>query len=343
MQRTTLPARAHLLRRTFDRRAALGRMVATILVTGALATIATPAAAQAWPSKPIRLVIPYAAGGPTDVIGRALATRVSAKLGQPVVVDNRAGAGGVIGVDAVAKSAPDGYTFALVAPGPVAGMPALSKVPYAPADIQYVTLVAKNPSVIAVNAKSGYATLADLVKAAKASPGKLNYSSAGNATTPHIGAELFRQEAGIDVVHVPYKGAAPAVTALLAGEVQFTQADLMVILPHAQSGALRVLAVAGAQRVSQIPATPTTAEAGLPAAVMETWYGVIGPRGLPADVQAKMRDTLVEVVKSADMTALLAQQGAVAVTSSGDEYRDLMAAEQEKWRKVAARGGIRMD
>jgi len=223
------------------------------LITVAVATLqlafACAANAQAWPVKPIRLIVPYAAGGPTDVIARLLAKKIGTELGQAIVVDNRVGAGGVIGVDAAVKAAPDGYTFALAAPGPLAGMPNLTKVPYTQDDIQYISLVARIPSVIVVGKNSGIMSLGELLKRAKSEPGKLNYSSAGTGTTPHIGAELLKQEADIDIQHVPYKGAAPAVTALLSGEVQMSMVDLLPVLPHVQSGSLRVLAVAG--RASQ--------------------------------------------------------------------------------------------
>ena len=312
-----------------------------LLATALLA--ATSAFAQAWPAKPVRLVVPYAAGGPTDVIARKIGAQITARHGQPVVIDNRVGAGGTIGVDAVIKAAPDGYTLALVAPGPVAGMFALTKVGYPQSDIGFISLVARNPAVIGVNAKQGPRTLAELVKAAKDQPGKLNFSSAGNGTTPHIGSELFKQEAGLDVLHVAYKGAAPALTALIAGEVQFTSADLMALLPFAQQGQVRILAVSGSKRAAQIPDVPTTAELGLPGVVMETNYGVIGPRGLPPELQQRIRQVLDEAVHTADVKALLDQLGAVPVVSTSDEYRSLMESEVQKWKAVAAKGNIRID
>jgi len=319
---------------------------ALVLATATLALALAPVAqaqTAAWPTRPIRLVVPYAAGGPTDLIGRKVATLMAARLGQPIIIDNKLGAGGTIGVDNVLRSPPDGYTLALVAPGPVAGMFALAKVPYTQADIQYLTLLARNPAVIGVNVKSGIKTLAELVKAARNAPGTLNFSSAGLGTTPHIGSELFKQEAQIDVVHIAYKGTAPATAALLSGEVQFISTDLMALLPYAQSGAIRILAIAGARRVPQLPDVPTTAESGLPGVLMETNYGVLGPRGMPAEVQKKIRDTLDEVVRMPEMTELLAQLGAVPLTSTPDEYRSLMQSEYEKWKSVAARGNIRLD
>jgi tripartite-type tricarboxylate transporter receptor subunit TctC len=318
--------------------------VAVLCVVAAASFIASSnAQAQAWPTKPIRLVVPYAAGGPTDAIARLLATKVSANLGQPVLVDNRGGAGGVIGVDAALRSAPDGYTFALTGPGPVAGMPNLSKVPYTLTDVQYLTLVARIPAVIVVRTDSGIATLADLIARAKASPGKLNYGSAGPGTTPHIGLELLKQEAGIDITHVPYKGAAPAVTALLGGEIQVAMLDLLPVLPHVTAGSLKILAIAGSARAPQFPSVPSTKELGLPEVVMDTNYGVIGPLGVPADVQKKFRDAVVAAVQSPEMKEQLLKQGAIAVTSTPQEYRALMQGEFDKWHAVVTKGKITLE
>jgi tripartite-type tricarboxylate transporter receptor subunit TctC len=194
-----------------------------------------------------------------------------------------------------------------------------------------------------VSSKSPVKTLPELVKTAKDQPNKLNFSSAGPGTTPHIGSELFKQEAKLDVVHVPYKGAAPAVTAVISGEVQFISTDLMAVLPFAQQGQLRILAVVGSKRSAQIPDVPTTTELGLPNVVMETNYGVIGPKGVPAELQKRIRDALEEAVNSPDVKALLTQLGAVAVTSSSDEYRGLMESEYAKWKRVATQGNIRLD
>jgi tripartite-type tricarboxylate transporter receptor subunit TctC len=314
--------------------------------SGLLAAVfAVPAvhAADAWPTRPIRLVVPYAAGGPTDVVARLIATKIGPVLGQTVVVENRGGAGGTIGVDNMVRSAPDGYTFALAAPGPLAGMQTLTQVPYSLEDIQYLTLVARIPSVIAVNAKSGYATLGDLIKAAKQAPNKLNYGSVGPGTTPHIGAELLKQEAGIDVLHVPYKGAPQVVTALMGNEVQLAVLDLTPVLPQLASGAVKVLAVAGSARAPQLPGIPTTAEAGYPAVLMETNYGIIAPKGTPADIAGKFRDAVVNALQTQELKDTFLKQGAVALTSTPDEYRQLMRQENSKWKRVVARGNIKID
>ncbi|WP_280151962.1 tripartite tricarboxylate transporter substrate binding protein [Piscinibacter sp. XHJ-5] len=314
-----------------------------ICITAALGATSLAAQAQAWPAKPIRLVVPYAAGGPTDVVARLVAKKVEGAINGTIIVDNKAGAGGTIGVDAALKAAPDGYTFALAAPGPLAGMPNLMKVPYSLNDVQYLTLVARIPAVIVVRADSGIASLGDLVKKAKAEPGKLNYSSAGAGTTPHIGAELLKQEAGIDLAHVPYKGAAPAVTALLGGEVQLAMVDLLPVMQHVAAGKLKILAVASATRAPQAPEVPTTKEAGLPGVLMDTTYGVIGPAGVPADVQKKFRDAVVAAVQSPDLKEQLLKQGAVPVTSTPQEYRSLMQSEFEKWRTVVTKGKITLE
>ena len=308
-----------------------------------MAAASLGAHADTWPSKPITFVVPYAAGGPTDVLARLLAKKLGADLGQTVIIDNKAGAGGTIGVAAAIKSAADGYTFALTGPGPLAGMPNLMKMPYANTDYQYVTLVARVPAVIVVNATTGAAALKDLVAKAKAAPGKLNYGSAGNGTTPHIGMELFKQEAAVDLAHVPYKGAAPAVTALLGDEVQVAMVDLTPVLQQVGAGKLRILAVAGAARAPQVPNVPTTQELGLPGVLMDTNYGLIAPKGVPADVQKKLRDAVAAALQSPEIKSQFLVQGAVATASTADEYAKLMASEYEKWRGVVARGKISLD
>ncbi|MDM0047115.1 tripartite tricarboxylate transporter substrate binding protein [Variovorax dokdonensis] len=298
--------------------------------------------AQEWPARPIKLIVPYAAGGPTDAIARLLATKVGAALGQPVVVDNRAGAGGTIGVDATAKAPADGYTLALVAPGPLAGMPNLMKAPYALGDLQYLTLVAKIPSVVVVNKKSGIDSLEALVKKAKAEPGKLSYSSAGPGTTPHIGMEIFDDQAGVSMLHVTYKGAAPAITGLLGGEVDVAMVDMLPVLAHINSGSLKALAVAATARVPQLPDVPTTAEKGLPGVLMETTYGIVAPKGIPAPIATKVREAFVAAVEAPETKQQFLQQGALPVTSTGAAYQQLMQAESDKWKSIIVKAKITM-
>ena len=308
-----------------------------------LMATAGSAGAQAWPSKPIRLVVPYAAGGPADVIARLVAKKAGDTLGQTVIVENKAGAGGTIGIDAALKSTPDGYTWALTAQGPLAGMPNLMKAPYAIADIQYVTLVARGPAVVAVAKKVPADTLADLVKLAKSRPGKMNYGSAGPGTTPHIAGELFKQEAGIDMAHVPYKGAGPAITGLLGGEIEVAVVDLLNVLPHVAAGNLKVLAIASPNRVSQLPQVPTTKEAGLPNLVMDTSYGVIAPAGIPADVQTRFREAIVAAVQSAELKEQMVKQGVVPLTTTAQDYKAAIQAESDKWKQVIAAARITLE
>ena len=301
------------------------------------------ALAQDWPKRPIKLIVPYSAGGPTDALARMLAERMGQALGEPVVVENRAGAGGTIGVNATLNAAADGHTIALVAPGPLAGMPNLTKTSYSAGDIEYLTLVARIPSVLVVNAASGVDSVEALVKMAKADPGKLNYSTAGPGTTPHIAMELLKDQAGIQLLHVPYKGAAPAVTALLSGEVQATMVDLLPVLPHVTSGRLKVLATAGATRAPQLPEVPTMAEKGLPGVAMETTYGIVGPKGIPAAVRDRIRESAMAAVASPEVKERLLNQGAIPATSSPDEYRQLMRAESDKWRDIIAKAKISLN
>lgn len=305
--------------------------------------LAASATAQEWPSKPLRLIVPYSAGGPTDVIARKIGAAISSKYGQPVVIDNKAGAGGTIGVEQVLNATADGYTLALVAPGPVAGMFALSKVNYAQADIGFISLVARSPAAIGVSAKAGIPDLATLIKTAKERPGKLNFSSAGLGTTPHIGSELFVQEAGIKAVHVAYRGSAPAVTALISGEVEFISTDLLGLLPFARQGQISILAVSSKQRAPQVPNVPTTAELGLPGVVMETNYGVVGPKSLSPELRKRIRGVLQEALDTPDVKTLMESLAVTAQTSSPEEYRDLMMSEYETWRRVAEKGGIRLN
>ncbi len=318
-------------------------LMALILLAASLSAANVAAQSPAWPSKPIRLIVPYAAGGPGDVIARLVAKKAGESLTQTIVVENKGGAGATIGVDATLKAAPDGYTFALTGQGPLAGMPHLSKLPYALADVQYLTLVARGPSVIAVSNKVPATTLADFIKLAKAAPGKFNYGTSGSGTSPHIGAELLKIEAEIDLTHVPYKGAAPAMTALLGGEIDMVLVDLLNVLPHVAAGKLKVLAVAGPNRAPQVPDVPTTKEAGYPAVVMDTYYGVIAPLGVPADVQQKFREALIAAVQSAEVKEALLKQGVIAVTSTAQSYKSLMQAEFDKWQVVVAKGKIKLD
>lgn len=322
-------------------------MIKRHLLAVGIATLAgfavSPVFSQAaWPAKPVRLIVPYPAGGPVDQLARAIAPKLGEQLGQPIIIDNRAGASGTIGIDATVKAEPDGYTFGFGVPGGITVLPHLQKLPYAVENINYVSLVARVPQVISVSPQLKVNTLKELIALAKAEPGKLNYGSAGNATTPHLGVELLSQEAGIRMTHVAYKGAAPAVTALLGGEVQVLAADLSALLPFLSRG-IKVLAVSGPRRVDALPNVPTTTELGLPQVYVASNYGFIAPAATPAAIMQKMRDALVAVLALPSVKAQIAAQGAIAVSSTPEEYRKLMQQESVKWAVVVKKGQITLE
>ncbi|WP_420223576.1 tripartite tricarboxylate transporter substrate binding protein [Pigmentiphaga litoralis] len=323
----------------------LGMVALAALALASLPATATAAAAEAdtWPTRPLRLIVPYAPGGPTDIIGRLVARFAGEALGKPVVVDNRAGAGGTIGLSQALQAEPDGYTLALVAPGPIAGMPNLMKLPYAPDDVGYLTLAARTPSVIVVRSQSGIDTLAALIEQARQHPGTMNYGSAGAGTTPHLGAELFKQEAKIDLVHVPYKGAAPALAALMAGDVQMMMVDLLPVIPLAASGRLKILAVVSDRRVPGLPNVPTTAELGFPGVLMDANYGIVGPKGIASEVQARIVEAVRHAVARPEMQAEMARIGGTALTSTPAAYRDMTRVEFERWKRVVDKGRITLN
>lgn len=319
------------------------RSLLALSLAAALAVLAGPAQAQAnWPARPIKLIVPYPAGGPVDQLARTIAPRLGEVLGQSIVIDNRSGASGVIGMDATIKAEPDGYTFGFGVPGGIAVLPHLQKMPYLVDEINYVSLVARIPQVITVGPQVAVKTLPELVAMAKAQPGKIFYGSAGNVTTPHLGAELLAQEAGIKMQHVPYKGAAPAVTALLGGEIQVLAADLPAVIAFTSRG-VKILAVASPRRSEALPDVPTTAEVGLPGVVNESNYGLIAQKGTPAAITRKMREALITTLATPAVKEQLAKQGAVGTTTTPEEYRKLMDSESAKWRALVKKANITLD
>ena len=298
---------------------------------------------QGYPSRPIKLVIGFPPGGPSDIFGRAFAAALSANLGQPVVVENKAGAGGVVGMDIVAKSAPDGYTLGLNNQGAVAMAPyAMSKMPFNPnKDLALVTTVVKVPEVVVAHPSLGVSTLKDLIEKAKASPGKINYGSAGAGGITHLAGELLKAEAKIDIVHVPYKGAAPAVSDLLGGQVQMGIFDVPVVLPHIKSGKLKALAVTTAKRVPTLPEVPTTAEVGYPRVISDNWYGLVVPAATPADVAKRVHDAAVGALRSKQVMEQFEKVGGVAFPSTPAEYRAFLDDEQAKWSRIITAIGFK--
>ena len=300
--------------------------------------------AQTWPQRPIRMIIPFAAGGSVDFFARLIDSKMAASLGQPVVIDNRGGAGGVLGIDLVAKAAPDGYTIGLVGMGALILAPQISKVPYSPAvDLTYITMVSRVPNVLTVNAGLGVASVAELISAARQNPGKLNYGSAGNGSTLHLAGELFRQEANINIVHVPYKGVAPAITDLLAGQVQILFGNVNVMIAHIKSGKIRALGVTSEKRSGLLPEVPTMIEAGMPSVTGEDVYGLVAPAKLPPDILQKLAKAGAAAAGAADVVEKYAQQGAVASPTTPEEYRQWVLTNFAKWGAVIKRGNITVE
>ncbi len=255
-----------------------------------LLALAVPAHAQEFPTKPIKLIVPFPPGGPNDIIARVVGAKMTELLGQPVVIDNRGGAGGVLGTDAVAKAEPDGYTIAITSAGALAISKSLQeKLPYDTLkDLKPVTLVAKVPELLVVANNVPAKTMPELLALAKAKPGQLNFASTGPGSMPHLAGELFKTSAGIDIVHVPYKGAAPAVNDIVGEQVQMVFLDIPVLLPQVQAGKVRPIAIGSRERVPSLPNVPTTAEVGLPQIEAENWYGMVAPAATPPAVIAKL-------------------------------------------------------
>jgi tripartite-type tricarboxylate transporter receptor subunit TctC len=299
------------------------------------------AMAQDFPSKPIHLIVPFPPGGPNDIIARVVGQRMSDILKQTIVVENRSGQGGVIGTDAVAKAQPDGYTIGIVSAGALAISPSMEKVPYVTLrDLQPITLVAKVPEMLVVATSVPAHDMKELVALAKAQPGKLNFASSGPGSLPQLAGELFKITAKIDIIHVPYRGAAPAVNDLLGQQVQMVFLDLPILLPQIKAGKLRPIAVGTPQRVPSAPDVPTTAEVGMPGLLTENWYGMIAPAKTPPEVVAALNKAAVEAMKDAGVISKLASQGAILAGDTPEEFRAYIDSETKKWAKVIKDAGV---
>ena len=299
------------------------------------------AASQDFPNKPIRLIVPFPPGGPNDVIARTLGQRMSEIIKQPIVVDNRGGQGGVVGTDVVARADPDGYTIAITSSGALAISPSMEKVAYDTLkDLAPVTLVAKVPEMLVVATSVPAKDLKELVALAKAQPGKLNFASTGLGGLPDLAGELFKSTAGINIVHVPYRGAAPVVTDLLAQQVQLAFLDVPAVLAQVNAGTLRAIAVAAPERVPSAPNVPTTAEAGLSGLLAENWYGMVAPAHTPPPIIEALNKAALAAMKDPDVASKLASQGAILSGDTPDQFRAFIASETIKWAKVIKDSGI---
>lgn len=314
------------------------------LLAAVLAALAPAlAAAQAFPAKPVRVIVPFPAGGPADIFGRGLAQGMSAEFGQPVLVENVGGVGGVLGVDRAAKSAPDGYTLALNSASTLSIAPfSLSKIPYdVRKDFALITTVVRVPEVLAVHPSVPANTFAEFIAHAKANPGKINYGSAGAGSITHLAGELLKADARLDMVHVPYKGAAPAVTDLLAGQVQMGIFDVPVLLQHIRAGKLKALAITSARRAGTLPDVPTTAEVNHPNVTSDNWYGLVAPAATPPEVLKRIHAAAVAVLRSPAVVEQYARVSGVASPSTPEEYAAFLAAEQAKWSKIVQAIGFK--
>jgi tripartite-type tricarboxylate transporter receptor subunit TctC len=318
------------------------RRWALALVT---ACIAQGILAQAFPNHAIRLVVPFPAGGTTDILARDVAKQLTETLGQAVVVDNRPGAGGNIGADIVAKAAPDGYTLLMGTVGTHAINPSLyAKMPYDHIkDFVPVVLVAGVPNVLVVNPSVPVNTVADLVKLAKAKPGSINFASSGSGTSIHLSGELFKTVAGVDMTHVPYKGSSPALTDLMGGQVQIMFDNLPSSLPLIKSGKLRAVAVTSLKRAPALPDVPTVAESGFPGFEASSWFGILAPAGTPAPIVARLNAEVNKWLQSPAGKQQLLTQGAEAAGGPPENFVAHIRAETEKWAKVVKASGAKVD
>ena len=309
-----------------------------------LLCVATQAFAQTYPLKPIRIVVPYPPGGFNDTLGRTLAAKFQEAWGQPVFVENKPGANTVIGSDYVAKSQPDGYTLLIVA-FPFAVTPSLLKaMPYDTLkDFQPVILAATSPNLLVVNPEVPIHTVKELIAAAKAKPQSLSYASTGNGSSNHISMELFKSLAGVDIVHIPYKGSAPAVTDLLGGQVQVMFDNVPNVLPHVKAGKLRALAVSGATRTPLAPDVPTVAEAGVPGYELTVWFGLVAPAGTPREVVQKLNAESLRILAMPDVRERFLAQGVEPRGSTPEQFAEHIRSQMAKWSKVVRDAGVKAE
>ena len=311
---------------------------------GALLLLAAPLSmAQAWPARPIRLVVPFPPGGLIDNMARLVGSRLSQELGQPVVIDNKPGAGGNVGAAEAARATADGYTLLMASPALTISPAIYKNLPYQPSQLAPVALLGRVPNVLLVNPASGIGKVQDLVSRAKAKPGQLNYASNGNGTSLHLSAELFKRRSETFITHVPYRGAAAAITALLSGEVDMMFDNLPSAIGQIQAGKLRALAVTTAQRSIALPDVPTLAEAGMEGFNVSAWFGVAAPAGLPAPVATRLADALQKVVQQPEVAVAMQRQGADPAFMDAASAAAVLNTDAAQWKQVAAFAKIQLD
>ncbi len=321
------------------------RGISALILFAALAAAGSPRAAtpDSYPNRPVRLIVPFAPGGSNDILARTMAQKATAKLGQTMVVDNRTGAGGIIGVEMTAKAAPDGYTLVMGHIGTHAVNPSLYKnLPYdAVRDFTAIAPVASSPNILLVHPAVAASTVGKLIALARGKPAQLNYASGGIGGSTHLSAELFKIITGTDFVHVPYKGGGPALIALVAGEVAMLFNNIVSAMPQVRAGKVRALGITSRQRSPVVPELPTLAEAGVPGYEVVSWYGVLGPVGMPLAVVNRLNGTITSIMTAEEMRSRLAAEGVDVMKASPGEFADYVKREIAKWSKVIRQAGIR--
>ncbi len=307
--------------------------------------LVTVAASQTYPAKPVRIVVPYPPGGPTDIMSRLLGQKLSDSLAQPVLIENRAGAGGGVGSEYVARAQPDGYTLLWGTGGTHGINPSLyPKLPYdAIKDFSPVSLVGLGTNVLVIHPALGATSVSDLISIAKAKPGQLNFSSSGNGATSHLAGELFKTVAGVQIAHIPFKGAAPAIVALVAGEVDLAILDMPALLPHIRSGKLKVLGISSAKRSQVLPDIPTLIESGLPGMDVSSWHGVFSPAGTPRATVTRLSTEIARIVRQPEVIERFMTQGAEPVGSTPEQCAAFVVSEISRWAKVVKASGAKVD
>jgi len=320
-----------------DRRSTLRVLGALLLCAGIVSSIG----AQPYPAKPIRLIVPFPPGGSNDIVGRMIGAQLTERLGKPVVIDNRGGAGGIIGSEIAAKSQPDGHSLLLISVA-YAYNPFLYKLGYDPAKAFVpVAMIGTGPNVLAVHPGVAANSVKELITLARTKPGQLHYATAGVGTFQHLSSELFRIMAGVNIVHVPFKGGGPATISVVAGQTQISIGSLIQTLSHIRSGRLRALGVGGMKRNSALADVPTIAEAGVPGYEANNWWGVMAPAGTPAAIVRRLSTEISAIVSSAETQKWFASEGAEAVNKTPEEFGKLIAVETTKWGRVVKEAGIR--
>ena len=334
-----------LVNNTWRTRPVLRARASMLVVLLAACGVTGSAQAQAWPAKPIRLVIGFAPGGAADYVARTISDPLGRALGATLVVENRAGAGSSLAADFVAKAPADGYTLLIASPSSISVNPALNpKLGYSAKDLLPVAKITSSPLVVAVNPAAGIQTLQQLIAMAKAKPGVLNYTSSGNGSAPHLGGAHFSRVAGVEMVHIPYKGGAPAIQSVIAGDAQLTFGTPPSVLPMVQAGRLRALGVTSTERTVLVPGVPGMAESGLPGFSLSFWYGLFVPVGTPAEIVKKLFDAAAEVMQRPEIKAALAREGTeVALSRSPQDFAAFLDEDNRFWAKLVKDAGVKAE